>query len=158
MIFLTPRLPIPLAVVCFSKKQQRSWKLKKILSVAIALILIAPAARGVVNPDCDFMTLADCNNTQNYAWVTIPGKNYVGYCGMTADYDLCDCIRDTSKCSQYKCNYEYYGTGKSCTACPNGGTSPAGSTSITQCYIPAGTAFSDTTGNGTYTGNCNYKN
>lgn len=61
--------------------------------------------------------------------------------------------------STFVCNKGYYKNGTSCTACPSSGTtSTTGATAITQCYIPTGTSFSDSTGSGTYTGNCYYSN
>ena len=67
---------------------------------------------------------------------------------------------------EYRCADGYYGSSSNgisgCTKCPvaiGGSTSVAGSnTSITDCYIPSGTSFSDSTGSGTYTSNCNYSN
>ncbi|MBQ8293897.1 MAG: hypothetical protein IJX89_00735 [Alphaproteobacteria bacterium] len=75
-----------------------------------------------------------------------------------------------------KCEQGYYGTpsysfglviGESgscsgtCTRCPSsdgvyGTTAAAGATSITECYIPSGTTFSDDTGSGIYTDSCHY--
>lgn len=75
--------------------------------------------------------------------------------------------------TQYACAQGYYdsrgvgistsASGVSCTRCPSSGgvygtTAGAGADAITDCYLPSGTAFSDTTGGGTYTGNCYYKN
>jgi hypothetical protein len=37
-------------------------------------------------------------------------------------------------------------------------TSVAGSTAITDCYLPLGATGSDDTGNFEYTANCNYSN
>lgn len=64
---------------------------------------------------------------------------------------------------KYGCAAGYYqssGTGASmtCTACESSGTNSVGSTAITSCYMPSGSSFSDTTGAGTYTGNCYYTN
>lgn len=66
----------------------------------------------------------------------------------------------------YQCAAGYYGTSTNgisgCTRCPSSNgtdtTSVAGSTSITSCYIPSGTTFSDTSGSGIYTSHCYYKN
>lgn len=62
----------------------------------------------------------------------------------------------------YKCKAGYYGNptalNKTCTKCPNSGTSSEGSISITKCYIPSGTTGSDSTGSYTYTANCYYSN
>lgn len=71
-----------------------------------------------------------------------------------------------------RCQKGYYGTAKlnnlqtscsGCTACPSSGgiagtTSGPSATAITECYIPAGTKSSDSTGSFEYTGNCYYKN
>lgn len=71
-----------------------------------------------------------------------------------------------------RCQKGYYGTAtlnnlktscSGCTACPSSGgvagtTSGPGATAITECYIPAGTKSSDSTGSFEYTGNCYYKN
>ena len=65
---------------------------------------------------------------------------------------------------EYGCQPGYYhsgGTGSSyaCTKCPSPGTSYGNEETggITTCYIPAGTAFSDDTGSGTYKYDCYYK-
>jgi len=55
------------------------------------------------------------------------------------------------------------GTQTSCTTCPTSGgvagtTESQGSTAVTQCYIPAGTSFSDSTGTYEYTDKCYYSN
>lgn len=73
----------------------------------------------------------------------------------------CDCTFGCRAIYSYRCAAGYYGASlngtSGCTACPNGGTSVAGSnTSITSCYLPAGTKFSDTSGSGEYTENCHY--
>lgn len=60
--------------------------------------------------------------------------------------------------STFRCNANYYKSGAACQPCPNGGKSAAGATSITSCYLPSGTTFSDSTGSGTYTENCYYSN
>ena len=62
------------------------------------------------------------------------------------------CTKDTL----YRCAAGYYGNGTTCTVCPGGGTSPAGTTAVSGCYIPSGQSFSDGTGSGKYTRNCYY--
>ncbi len=104
----------------------------------------------------------------------------------TATYYICTCscsttdwtagntgyeqrtVCNTTTCAtttEYRCAAGYYGTptnGTSgCTRCPSSGgaygtTAGAGATAPAACYIPAGAAFSDGTGSGTYTGNCYY--
>ena len=60
----------------------------------------------------------------------------------------------------FSCNAGYYRNGTSCSRCPSSGgvygTSAAGSTKITDCYLPASTTGSDSTGTFTYTSNCYY--
>ena len=80
--------------------------------------------------------------------------------------DYCNTTNCTTT-KEYRCARGYYGTSTNgtsgCTRCPASGgiygtTAAAGSTVITSCYIPSGNTFSDSTGSGTYTGNCYYKN
>ena len=80
---------------------------------------------------------------------------------VTASCDCGECTKTTS----YRCAAGYYGTSTNgstgCNKCPSSGgvagQSVAGSnTTITSCYIPSGSNFSDSTGSGTYTGNCYY--
>ncbi len=85
-------------------------------------------------------------------WSDVSGQNYQVRCN---DDNLLNPV------CEYQCKIGYYGTGKSCTECPasggvHGTTSGAGATAITECFLPAGTAFSDGTGSGTYTDNCYY--
>lgn len=74
----------------------------------------------------------------------------------------CECgIGDLEYSYAYKgcfCVNGKYGT-LTCDACPAGGTSSLGNnTSITNCYIPAGTSGTDTTGKWEYAQNCYYSN
>lgn len=74
--------------------------------------------------------------------------------------------RCETRSAPYKCGYRcatnYYGnansSGKGCTTCPSGGSSVAGSTSVTNCYVPAGYNSSDSTGKWTYTQACFWSN
>lgn len=65
------------------------------------------------------------------------------------------------------CDSGYYGIinseSDSCTRCPElsagqYGTSPAASTSVTECYVPSNTIYSDSSGKYMYTQNCFYTN
>ncbi len=64
----------------------------------------------------------------------------------------------------YRCAVGYYGSSSNgtsgCARCPTisslTGTSPAGTTAATGCYIASGTTGRDTTGNFTYAGNSYY--
>lgn len=63
-----------------------------------------------------------------------------------------------------KCNSGYYKSGTTCQKCPNfdsmntvSGMSPAGATSISQCYMTSSTNLEDTTGYFHFSENCQYK-
>ncbi len=79
---------------------------------------------------------------------------------------LCTCGagEQLSGSSCIPCSRGYYNGSEnsSCTRCPRqdgvyGTTVSTGSMAVTDCYLPAGTAFSDTTGSGTYAEDCYYK-
>ena len=91
-------------------------------------------------------------------------------CSTNATYDRstgvvsarCDCGIPT-----YKCAIGYYGSPTNetsgCTRCPASGgvygtTASAGATSVTECYLRSGTAFSDASGSGRHEGKCYYSN
>lgn len=57
-----------------------------------------------------------------------------------------------------ECGAGSYGKRGLCTLCPEPGTSEAASTVITDCYVPAGTGGTDTTGKWEYTADCHYSN
>ena len=68
------------------------------------------------------------------------------------------CVRNKN----YRCVAGAYGNPSAsnktvCAPCPSPGTSATGSTSQSDCYIPAGTTSSDSTGTYKYTSNCYYK-
>lgn len=71
------------------------------------------------------------------------------------------CMTDTT----YKCAVGYYGSpsifNKTCTRCPAfgdvyGTTASAGAAANTNCYLPAQTTGTDTSGTYTYTSDCYY--
>lgn len=102
-----------------------------------------------------------CGKCESTAWNEIPS---IPYATRTKKY--CDGPTCKSE-NEVGCKKGYYGTPKSvgsgCTQCPSSGgthgtTAAIGATAVTECYIPSGTAFSDSAGSGTYTGNCYYKN
>ena len=72
------------------------------------------------------------------------------------------CILTKRGVAPFFCRAGYYGdagnNGRNCTKCPGGGTSAAGSTSITDCYMSSGSTGSDATGMFIYTSNCYYSN
>lgn len=71
-------------------------------------------------------------------------------------------IRTHPTLTSYGCNENYYpSNGKIdesivCEPCPGGGKSEYYNLSITDCYIPKNTHFSDIPGSGTYTADCYY--
>lgn len=75
-----------------------------------------------------------------------------------------ECDNGTCKSStEFRCAAGWYGSpstvGSGCTKCPTsngvaGVTAGPGTTAITSCFLPAGTAFSDTTGSGIYSSPC----
>ncbi|MDE6481740.1 MAG: hypothetical protein K2L25_02890 [Alphaproteobacteria bacterium] len=107
-----------------------------------------------VSQCCDACDSASCTGDTTYI---AHGAGYESKSTRT-----CSCLNGCKVTStSYRCAAGYYGTSTNgttgCTACPNGGTSVAGSnTSITSCYLPTGTKFSDPSGSGDYTGNCYY--
>lgn len=101
--------------------------------------------------ECVAPSCSDCSNGSWTAGNTGYQKKQVASC-------VCGvCKKDY----EYRCAANYYGSSTNgtsgCRACPNGGKSQAGSTSITSCYLSTGTSGSDVTGSYQYTGNCYYK-
>ncbi len=93
-----------------------------------------------------FYTCTKCNSSNAYL---LEHKSTYGNCDIS--YYTCEC------------NYGYFGTQGNCSQCPEyetgkRGSVAAGARTITECYIPGGTGFSDNTGSGTYTDKCFYKN
>lgn len=89
---------------------------------------------------------------------TANGTGYEQQIETTTENETCISVNKT-----YRCAAGYYGTttnGTSgCTKCPTPGTSNTGTnTSMTQCYIPADTEMSDSSGTYIYTKNCYYSN
>ena len=85
------------------------------------------------------------------------GANSYVECEETAECVGSLCVRGTN----YRCVAGAYGNPSAsnktaCAPCPSPGTSAAGSTSQSDCYIPAGTTGSDSTGTYKYTANCYY--
>ena len=86
-----------------------------------------------------------------------------GYQAAPNSAFLCDSCYETPL-MDYRCATGYYGSSSNgtsgCTRCPSEdgatGTSTAGSTARTSCYMPSGTKFSNNTGSGQWTGNSYY--
>ena len=121
-------------------------------------------ANGVTTTTNRSLTSA-CNNCHVTPSCEITSTTYkcaAGYYG-TATSALAGCTKcpDNATCSggngsTYVCNSGTYKAYGACASCPSPGTSPAGSTSISSCYIPSGTTGSDGSGTYKYTANCYY--
>lgn len=92
-----------------------------------------------------------CNT--GYVFNTLSGN-----CGTDTGYTYPTCVEGALSCAagQYVAS-----TKDRCVDCPsdsygNKGTSKSGATSITDCYIPTGSKFSNSTGSGEYSSNCFY--
>jgi len=77
----------------------------------------------------------------------------------------CNC-GTCKKTTSYRCAANYYGSSTNgtsgCTSCASGtgnsaARSPAGTPSITDCYLPGGTTVSDDSGEYKFSDKCNYK-
>ena len=110
--------------------------------------------------------VTSCVGNKSYAKCQTQSTTYkcaAGYYGTAVgNRSGCTACPSNATCaggnnSTFSCNRVYYKNGSACTVCPGGGTtSAAGATSVSSCYIPSGTSFSDATGSGTYTSNCPY--
>ena len=115
--------------------------------------------------NCNCGTQCDsCGSLSSGVW-TSPKTGYqstvVYSCGISTS---CECTSSI----KYRCAAGYYGTPSysqltgysGCTRCPSSGgvygTSAAGSTEITSCYMPSGTSMTDDVGTYEYTSNCYY--
>ena len=107
----------------------------------------------VCRKSCDG-TCSDCTTS---AW-TAGNTGYQKRTYASCNTATCVCTKRT----QYRCAAGYYGTSSNgtsgCSRCPSNGSSTAGATAITSCYLPSGTTGSDSTGSYTYTANCYYSN
>lgn len=108
-------------------------------------------------------------DTQYSAWTEYASEGYaqryVQYCNTSGSW-----VSATTNTNYVRrgCLPGYYGTyvkglnKPTCTQCPSSGgvygTSAAGSTAITECYIPSNTSITDSTGTYEFTDNCDYKN
>ncbi|MDR1337553.1 MAG: hypothetical protein LBJ73_00815 [Rickettsiales bacterium] len=106
---------------------------------------------------CD-PNICECDQTYSTTGCTQPTN------GASKRYQACSgtnecntsCTKSAGNCS-ITCNKGFYLSGSICEPCSGGGTtSGTGATSVNSCYIPAGTAGSDSTGSFTYTSDCPY--
>ena len=68
----------------------------------------------------------------------------------------------TGNAEVFSCNKGYFRAGTACMPCPSSGgiagtTKTAGATDASECYLPAGSTGSDSTGTYTLTGDCYWK-
>lgn len=89
--------------------------------------------------------------------IQITDKNENVICATSpSGTNLVSCLSTVT----FKCEAGYYGNptrfDKTCTKCPSPGTSAEGSTSQSDCYIPAGTTGSDSSGTYKYVSDCHY--
>lgn len=108
------------------------------------------------------LCLRDCADESTNVWQQYPPGLDTPY-----QYRYCTPCGQYGECEwgvRYRCAPNYYGTATAdqtgCNTCPPSGSvdgrSDGGATSITGCYIPAGTSGSDETGNFTYAEKCYY--
>ena len=112
---------------------------------------------GITPPTPTICTPATCKPTTTGWGSCGVGANSYVECEATAECRGSLCVRGQN----YRCVAGAYGNPSAsnktaCAPCPSPGTSAAGSTSQSDCYIPAGTTGSDSTGTYKYTANCYY--
>lgn len=154
--------------------------MKKLLLVALIAGMPYSAhasSTAPVNPD-------DGCCTSEYNFIQGCTHYYCTWYGTTTEYTDCDTCEtsgtivekngsyqpcgpnaslfstEVGKCVQGAittfCKAGQYASGGKCKDCPDGGTSKFGASSITDCYIPAGTSGTDATGTWEYAEDCYY--
>lgn len=108
--------------------------------------------------NADPCTVCDCPQTTDWIFDEEYAERNI-YNNTTTAYTC----THVSHSTEHGCAAGYYKTVPyDCIKCPSSGgisgTNEIGTGDITTCHIPSGSAFSDGTGTGTYTGNCFYKN
>lgn len=103
-----------------------------------------------------FTNCSKCSDSSR----TLEMKGSYEPCGPNAevlDVSYGECVQSLIVLPD-NCAAGSYGKRGLCTLCPEPGTSAAASTVITDCYVPAGTGGTDTTGKWEYTADCHYSN
>jgi len=107
--------------------------------------------------ECEPDVSCTCDCPGDVGW-TSAGTGYQVYTEYLCNATTCACDPVYS----YRCAAGYYGSPISnhagCTSCVPFGTSAAGSTAITNCYLPTTYTGADPTGTFGYTQNCYYTN
>lgn len=155
MIFRTSRPPMIL-VVLFNQKQKGISKMKKFLIIIpTALLVLSSAYSASLGPGTSTLSCLCSDESVVVTGKKCPDGTLCG--GLTPGFG--DLYKD--------CSTGYYGQSTDgvtgCTSCAtatghSSATADFGATVITDCYLPSGTAVSDTTGSGTYTSKCYYSN
>ncbi len=119
---------------------------------------------GTVN-NTQLRVVCKCNTGLSTA-VCIAGYYGTGRAPLIGSPTGCTACPENATCaggnnSTFLCNVGYFANGDTCERCPPSGgvygtTAAAGATSRSECFIPAGTAFSDSVGSGTYSTDCYY--
>ncbi|MDW2958441.1 MAG: hypothetical protein R8M37_01355 [Alphaproteobacteria bacterium] len=92
--------------------------------------------------------------------VTSGGGCTVKVASILECYATCSCLIEDY---EYYCDQDYYGTptngSSGCTPCPEEGlTEYFAAESITECYLPANTNYTDATGTYIFTDDCFHSN
>lgn len=114
---------------------------------------------GYICQNYNCVACTGCSDCNNVSW-TAYSTGYQRQTNATCNCNTC------TKTYTYRCAPGYYGTTSNgtsgCSRCPTEnnitGTSAAGATARTSCYIASGTSFNETSGQGTYAGNSYYCN
>ncbi len=157
--------------------------MKQIIIGGLSIVAVFTQAHAELNccSKCQYNTNASActENCCHAKYGVLGGKTTYsdpdsnGVITVTKYTDTVTCATSASGSNFVSCNRQnshicaqgYYGSptllNKTCTKCPSSGgiagtTAGTGATKITECYIPAGTAFSDSAGAGTYSENCYY--
>lgn len=102
-----------------------------------------------------FTNCGKCSDSSRTLEMNGPYKP-CGSSGQQLDSKYGECV--LSLIGLDECKAGSYGKRGLCMPCPEPGTSAAASTVITDCYVPAGTGDTDTTGKWEYTADCHYSN
>jgi len=122
-----------------------------------------------VSPNCSSDPACACSLCAKSGYCTCDDGYYakVTY-GTDNCFSDCDCsgvCPSNSTCTSatsFTCNKGHFKFGSTCAPCPPTGygvgatTASTGATSMSECYIPAGTTSSDTTGTFQFTEKCYY--
>ena len=129
-------------------------KNKKIILLALFAITIVPNTSSAITTVCN---ITNCHPSEWYK--PIGGGEGI----LMRTYAYCKNSTECVARTQYGCDTGYYGTptdiSTGCNKCPANGTSMTlNNDDITDCFLPAGTTFTDSSGTFEYTSACFYGN